>query len=318
MNPETETRNSSPQAETVPIFDPAVLAQLGDFRMQVRNLTAGRTFGLHQSLRTGISTEFQDHRPWEAGSDPRFIDWRVFARTGKFFQRRFREETNSVFYFLNDFSSSMEYAPQKRLSKLGYARCVTALMAYVALQQRDSVGLSAMNGSSTVSLKPSTGESHWSECLKFLEKPPFLPNRKPFMSAQQSFAEVLNELAASGTTRGKIFLLSDFFDVEAWEAILPQMKLLAAQGNEMTLFQVLDPDEREFPFETLRQFVSLESPNERLTLSPSDVRKEYLQELEAWQKSLADGCRTLGITFVPVDSSKPVHQTILEGTSPNG
>lgn len=295
------------------IFDPTVLAELGNFRMRAERLADGVTFGEHPSVRMGVSTEFRDHKPWEEGNDPKFIDWRVFARTGKLFQRRFTESTNTVFYFLNDYSKSMEYVGNnepKRLSKLEYARCVTATMAFAALQQRDLVSLSASNGEKTVSLRASTGENHWTECLKFLENPPFLDGKSQKSPAPDI---VFDTFAAACTRRGSIFLLSDFFDVESWEILQCRLRLLAAQKHEITLFHLLDPDEWEFPFTSSHQFVSLESPRESLALSPTNVRAKYIENLRNWQKSIENGCRLLGIHYIRVDTRTPIHQTIFSG-----
>ena len=303
------------------IFDPEILAKLGDFRLRASRLAAGMAYGIHRSVRMGVSTVFEDHRPWEQGDEPKFIDWRVWARTGKLFRRRFREDTNHVFHFLVDFSPSMNYAGNGRLSKLEYARLTAAVMAYAVLEQRDLAGLSAANGTETVVLRASSGEEHWGETLRFLEAPPFRETKThrartgSAANAGQSFAEVLNTIASACPKRGRIFLFSDFFDAQSWEAIQPQMKLLGAQGNEVTLFRILDADELEFPFESFSQFVSME-PNAggTLTLLPDSVRSAYLEELRLWNDSLEHGCRSLGIRFVPVDTRMPIHQTILAGT----
>ena len=336
------------------VFSPEVLARLGSFRLRAKHLAAGMSFGEHRSLRMGISSDFQDHRPWESGNDPKFIDWRVFLRTGKLFQRSFREETNTAFYFLVDFSGSMNYggkeivgdgeseerishyfagaekdsaasiSREKRLTKLEYAQCIAAVMARLALEQRDLVGLTATNGFQTVSLRPSTGEGHWKEILDFLEAPPFSrwddfacsekkKKSEVGFTKPQNFSAALNELAASCPKRGKIFLMSDFFDVETWESILPQLKVLRAQKNELIFFHILDRDEIEFPFESLHQFTSLENTGHCLTVSPATIREEYLKNFHQWLNSIKEGCRTLGIGWRLADTRVPIHQTILSG-----
>ncbi len=302
------------KSETSSIFDPNVLAQLGNFRLRVAQLATGMTFGEHRSARSGFSTEFQDHRPWETGNDPKRIDWRVFARSGKLFQRRYREETNTAFYFLLDYSPSMDFSGtsgEKRLSKREYAQCTAAVLAYTALQQRDLVGFSALNGSSTVSLRLSTGENHWADSFDFLEKPPFPTTKKKSETGKTArFSEVLNHLASHCTRRGKIFIFSDLFDVETWGEIVPQLKLLLAKKHEIVLFHVLDADEWEFPFDARTQFVSLENSSESLTLTPTEIRREYLNALQNWQKNISEGARTLGISYIRVDTRTPISETI--------
>ncbi len=295
------------------VFSPSFLASLGDFRLRVKRLAAGVTFGEHASVRMGVSTEFHDRRAWEQGDEPKFIDWRLYARTGKLFTRRFEEETNTSFYFLNDFSPSMTYAgaprdgEEKRLSKLEYAQCLTAILTYIALLQRDLAGLCATNGAETVSLRPSTGESHWAECVRFLESPPF--TAKP-ASETRPFEQTLNDLAAAVTRRGKIFILSDFFDAQSWASIAPQLKLLTAQGNELVLFQILDADELDFPFDSRSEFLPLEGSTRALTLTPDAVRDAYLTQFQAWRNELETGCRTLGIEFHLVDTRQRIDETV--------
>ncbi len=305
------------KSETTSIFDSHVLAQLGNFRLRVAQLATGMTFGEHKSVRSGISTEFQDHRPWETGNDPKLINWRVFARSGKLFQRRYREEANTAFYFLLDYSPSMDFSGtsgEKRLSKREYAQCTAAVLAYVALQQRDLVSFTALNGSSTISLRLSTGENHWTDSLDFLEKPPFSPTKKKSETGKNArFSEVLNHLASHCTRRGKIFIFSDLFDVETWGEIVPQLKLLLAKKHEIVLFHVLDADEWEFPYDSRAQFVSLENPSESLTLTPTEIRTEYLNALQNWQKTISEGARTLGIEYIRVDTRMPISETIRLG-----
>ncbi|MDO4629957.1 MAG: DUF58 domain-containing protein [Planctomycetia bacterium] len=308
------------KSENTSIFDSHALAQLGNFRLRVAQLATGMTFGEHNSVRSGISTEFQDHRPWETGNDPKLIDWRVFARSGKLFQRRYREEANTAFYFLLDYSPSMDFAgisgedgtsSKKRLSKREYAQCTAAVLAYVALQQRDLVSFTALNGSSTVSLRLSTGENHWVDSLDFLEKPPFPPMKKKSETEKTArFSEVLNHLASHCTRRGKIFIFSDLFDVETWGEIVPQLKLLLAKKHEIVLFHVLDADEWEFPYDSRTQFVSLENPSESLTSMPTEIRTEYLNAIQDWQKNISEGAQTLGIQYIRIDTRTPISETI--------
>lgn len=338
-----ETGNEAP---CFSFFDPAALARLGAFRLRMKRLADGMSFGAHRSFRMGFSSEFQDHRPWENGNDPKFIDWRVFLRTGKLFLRRFREETNSAFYFFVDFSASMNYAGwgvprdwnaekgdaasetdapseenltddrrEKRLTKLEYAQCLTAVLARIALAQRDLVGVTATNGFKTMSLRPSTGDGHWKEILNFLENPPWGDASSDQSRPRQTFADALNDLANACPKRGKIFLLSDFFDVEAWDDILPALRILRAQKNELLFYHVLDYDELKFPFEALRRFVSLENPRDALTLLPIAVRDEYLKNFHRWMNEIQDGCRALGIDWVLADTRFPISQTVFSGVN---
>lgn len=298
-----------PTSEKFEIFDPRVLAQLGDFRLRARKLASGLTFGVHASNRRGASTEFRDHRPWERGDDPKFIDWRVFARTGRLFTRRFVEDTNTSVCFLLDKTPSMDYrGADSALSKWEYAQCLVASLAYLALQQGDRVSVSAFHGSRIAHLRANSGDGHWTETLAFLENPPLDAS----LESVGTFAEVLNRFAATCTRRGTIFILSDLLEVGTFSEIRPQLERLSASRHDLRVFHILDSDETTFPFENPGEFLSLEDSRRRVTTNPVDVRAAYLENLAAWRRDLTEGCRSLGISLCETLTSTPLYRAILE------
>ena len=291
------------------IFDPAVLAELGDFRLRARKLASGLTFGVHASNRRGASTEFRDHRPWESGDDPKFIDWRVFARTGRLFTRRFVEDTNTNVYFLLDHTPGMAYrGAGSPLSKWEYAQCLAAALSYLALQQGDRVAASAFHGSKMVHLRANAGDAHWTETLAFLENPPLDAS----LENVGTCADILNRFASECTRRGTIFILSDLLNVGDFSEIRPQLEQLCAARHDIRIFHILDSDETTFPFESLSEFVSLDDSRRRLTTNPSDVRQAYLANFDAWRRDLSEGCRSLGVRFQKVLTTAPLHRTLWE------
>lgn len=272
-------------------FDPKGLARLKTLKLRAKRLVSGMLLGEHPGRRQGVSAEFIDHRPWEPGNDPQKIDWRVYARTGKFFQRRYQEQATAGVTFLLDYSASMDYHGKNApLSKKEYMESLAAAMGYLVTRQQDSLGMMAYRACETVVFRAGTGEKHWWDSLTFLENPPF--SKK---TSHDVTSDILATYAEQFPKHGMVFWIGDFFDRENFAQTLPFLKRLCARGDEITLLQLADPDEIEFPFDSLNRFVSLENPQENVTLSAANVRQAYLEAWENWCGEIRSGCRQLNI-----------------------
>lgn len=272
-------------------FDPKALSQLKTLKLRAKRLVSGMLLGEHPGRRQGISADFIDHRPWEPGNDPQKIDWRVYARTGKFFQRRYQEQATARVTFLLDYSASMDYQGKNApLSKKEYMESLAAAMAYLVTRQQDSLGMMAYRASETVVFRAGTGEKHWWDALTFLENPPFQKS-----SSRDGTSDILGSYAEQFPRRGMVFWMGDFFDREDFSQTLSFLKRLCARGDEITLLQLADQDEIEFPFDSLSRFVSLENPQEKITLSGQNVRQAYRKAWETWCDEIRNGCRKLDI-----------------------
>ena len=127
-------------------LDPQILAKLEGLQLRARLIVEGYVSGVHRSPYHGFSIEFAEHREYAPGDDLRYVDWKVFGRTDKFYLKQYEEETNLVCNLLLDVSQSMSYrGPQAPMSKLEYAQCAAAALAYLVLQQQDSAGLATFD-----------------------------------------------------------------------------------------------------------------------------------------------------------------------------
>ncbi len=274
----------------VQYLDPAILARLEGLALRARRIVEGYVAGLHRSPFHGFSIEFAEHREYTPGDDIRYLDWKVFGRSDKYCLKQFEEETNLVCNLLLDTSQSMSYQSDKApLSKLEYAKCAAASLAYLILQQQDAVGLVTFDREIRAMIRPSGNPSHLKEILHVLEQS--AGERKT------AAGPILHELAERFRKRGIVIVFSDLFDDV--DSILAGLKHFRHRRHEVVLMHVLDPAEIDFPFEQMMLFRGLEGLPELLA-EPRALRKAYLDELQKFLHRLKQGCRQQQIDYVLV------------------
>jgi uncharacterized protein (DUF58 family) len=241
-------------------IDPAVLARIGNLELVSRSVVDGVINGLHRSPYFGASVDFAEHRGYVPGDDIRRVDWRVFARTDRYFVKEFEADSNSNFSVLLDVSKSMEFGA--RLSKLDYAKTLAACLAYLVSKQRDRVGLVTFDDEIVERVPPSA--KHLDVVLHTLERAtPRRPGR---------LGVPLRKLAEHFGRRGIVVVISDFY--EEPEEVLDAVSLLRFRGNDVILFHVLDPAEVDFSFSDASSFEDIES-GEQMPVVPDALREQY-------------------------------------------
>ena len=271
-------------------LDPQTLSKLDGLQLRARKIIEGYVSGPHRSPYHGFSIEFTQHRQYVPGDDLRHVDWKVFGRTDKVYLKQYEEETNLVSYVLLDTSESMLYqGAESPLSKLDYAKCIAASLSYLVLQQQDSVGLATFDAEIRHVVQPSGQPSHLKQLLHVLEQSPG--------EKKTSIGPLIHELAERFRKRGVVIILSDLFDDP--EKILAGIKHLRHRQHEVIVFQILDPDEREFPFQQMTRFCGLEHWPDRTT-DPRQLRQIYLCEMENFLRKIQIGCRGQQVDYVPL------------------
>ncbi len=269
-------------------FDPQVLARLEGLSLRARRIVEGYVAGLHHSPYHGFSIEFAEHREYAPGDDLRYLDWKVFGRTDKFYLKQFEEETNLICTLLLDVSESMAYrGPAAAMSKLDYARSAAAALAYLVLQQQDCVGLTTFDHQVRATVRPGSTPAHWKELIRVMEESS--PGR------ETALAPIFHELAERTRRRGVVIVLSDLFDEV--EAVLTGLKHFRHRRHDVILFHVLDPAELDFPFHDVTRFRGLEGWND-LVVEPRALRQAYLKQFENYLRRLQQGCRAAQIDYV--------------------
>jgi uncharacterized protein (DUF58 family) len=277
-------------------LDPLTLAKVRSLELQARLIVEGYLSGMHKSPYHGFSVEFAQHREYVPGDDLKHLDWKVYARTGRFYLKQYEEETNLACWLLVDASESMQYGsgPQDSngrplVSKYDYACMSAAALAYLILQQQDSVGLVTFDNQVRTLMRPSSQPSHLKQLVNVL-------NRGPARE-RTSLAPIFHDLAERVTRRGILMLFSDLFDEVP--DILTGLQHLRHKRHEVVVFHVMDRAELEFPFQEATLFRGLEQFPELLT-DPRSLRDGYLEQVQTFVNDLRHGCRMNNIDYVPL------------------
>ncbi|MHB1035183.1 MAG: DUF58 domain-containing protein [Pirellulales bacterium] len=269
-------------------LDPRTLARLQGLELRARLIVEGYVSGLHRSPYHGFSIEFAEHREYVPGDDLRYVDWKVFGKTDKYYLKQYDEETNLVSYMLLDTSESMRYRSDgASLSKLEYAQCVAAALSHLILRQQDSVGLATFDNAIRALVRPSGNPSHLEQLLHVMEESK--PERKT------ATGPIFHDLAERLRKRGVVLILSDLFDDVA--SMLAGLKHFRHRRHEVIVFHVLDPAELDFPFREPTLFKGLEQLPDVLT-DPRTLRQAYLAEFAGFLRKVRTGCRSQWIDYV--------------------
>lgn len=242
-------------------LDPAVLARIDNLALLARTVVDGFINGLHRSPYLGLSIDFAEHRQYMPGDDIRRIDWRVFGRTDRFYVKEFEADTNANFVVVLDVSRSMDYA-SGAISKFDYARYLAACLSYFSRQQRDRVGLATIADTIVDFVPPSA--KHLDIVLHTIDRSE--PRGGGPLEAS------LLKVAEAIRGRSIITVVSDLY--EDPKAVLRAVSYLKNKGNDVIVFQVLDPAEIEFPFDVPVHFEDLES-GDRVPVVPELQRESY-------------------------------------------
>jgi uncharacterized protein (DUF58 family) len=280
------------------LADPQTLARLSRLQLRARRVVEGVISGLHRSPYHGFSVEFAQHREYTPGDELRYLDWKVFGRSDRFYVKEFEEETNLKAYLLLDTSESMTYRSGE-LTKLEYGAVVAASIAQLMLQQRDAVGLALFNDQIRRYLPPRGLASHFTQMLAELESPVTAP--------KTDLAATFHELAERIKRRGLIIIISDLFGPA--EQALMGLRHFRHRKHEVIVFQILDRHELEFPFDELTRFDGMEGEPE-LLVDPHVIRAQYRQAFGEFIDGLEKGCREIDVDLVRLATDEPLDQRL--------
>jgi uncharacterized protein (DUF58 family) len=279
-------------------LDPEILSSIGSLEIVARQVVEGLRIGLHRSPVRGISSEFTAYRQYVPGDEVRQIDWKAYARFNRYYIKQFDAETNFVANLLLDGSESMTYGSGK-ISKLEYAKYLAASMAYLTVNQGDSVGVGMFDGELQNYIQPKSNLSILSDISGEMEKLDPQP--------RTNVGAVLHEFANRMSQRGFVMLFSDLFDNT--EEFINGLNHLRFGGHNVVLFHVLDRYEIEFPLNGMWKFIGLEGEGELVT-QPARVRANYLKEFEGFVRQIKNACDRAAVDYVMVNTGDPIEHTI--------
>jgi uncharacterized protein (DUF58 family) len=258
-------------------IDPKVLGRIHNLELLARTVVDGFISGLHRAPFLGLSVDFAEHRQYMPGDDIRRIDWRLYARSDRFYLKHFEADSNSNFMVILDTSRSMSFQ-QEGISKLDYGRYLAACLSYFSRQQRDRVGLVTIAGEIVDYVPPAAG--HLDIVLHTIDRIK--------AGGAGTLAEPLHQLTGRIGRRGIMVVISDFY--EEPQAVVDAVKDLRYAGHDVIVFHLLDPAELDFPFEKPASFQDLET-TARLPVVPGRLREGY-------RELIRDHTETLSRRFV--------------------
>ncbi len=280
---------------------PEVINQVARLDMRAKFIVEGFLTGLHASPFQGFSVEFSEHRKYVPGDDLKDLDWNVYAKTDKYYLKKFQAETNVTGYLVMDLSASMAYTYRQELTKFDYGICLAAALGYLMIHQQDPVGLVTFDKVIRNVLPPHSKRTQLGNILAMLA------NLKP--TGETDIAQCIHQLAALIRTKSLIMIFSDLLtDAEPFMKALYHLR---HRGHEIIVFHILDEAEVYFPFEGLIEFEDVETP-EKLTIDAKGMKMDYLKSIEEFREHYREECTKANIDYVAMDTSVSFDKALLE------
>ena len=279
-----------------PFVDPKILARIKDLELVARHVVDGFINGLHRAPFFGASIDFAEHRGYVPGDDIRRVDWRLYARTDRYFVKQYEADTNANLCVLLDVSRSMGFGSQG-VSKLEYASFLAACLGYLSHRQRDRVGIITFDEDIVTHVPPSA--KHFNVMLHTLDRSkPERPGR---------LLQVLDKAAEHFKRRSIVVLISDLYENPT--DLLEAMKPYRFLGNDLVVFHVLDPAEIDFPYDEASRFQDLES-GEEVPVVPEVFAKQYRQMVQEHIEALTTKCSESRIDYMQLTTSRPLDEAL--------
>ncbi len=304
QSPKTDdrTRTASPNSglRGTSYVDPHTLMRIKSLQMRAKVVVEGFYTGMHRSPYHGFSVEFSEYRQYTPGDDPRYLDWKLFARSDRYYVKRFEDETNLRCHLLVDMSQSMGFGSAE-YTKADYAKTAAATLAYFLSTQRDAVGVLAFDEQVSEYLPPRFRPGHMHRLMLTLER--------PLAGKGTDLSKPLERIAELVTKRGLVVLISDL--LAPIETLQTHLGYLHSRGHEVVVFRVLDPTEIDFAFDKPAMFHDLESGRE-LYVDPAATRDEYLRRFEEHRQGIRKACNSLGIDLYEATIDRPLELVLFD------
>ena len=291
-----------------PLLDPLVLASIKDMPLVAKTVAEGFLHGLHASVQRGTGIEFSQYRAYEPGDPLGNIDWKLFARSDRYFVREAERESNINIWLVLDASASMlqrssesssESKSNKGWHKFDYAKHLLATIAYIAHQQSDAVGLLGLSSEGLHFLPALTGKQHWQKLLLQLSQ---MSTGSVFPSPQ-----ILQRHLSPMQSNSLIFVLSDFYQKD--NEIVEFMHSLVSKRTEVIAVQLESDDELNFPYKGQIRFEDRES-KQQVLVSAEEVKSDYLVARQTWQDAMTKTFNQLNIQHCIANINQPLDKAL--------
>jgi uncharacterized protein (DUF58 family) len=290
-----------------------LLSQLAPLELRARKIVEGFISGLHKSPYYGFSVEFAEHRPYNFGDDLKHVDWKAYAKTERFYVKRYEEETNLRCYVLLDTSSSMFFKYFGKWSKLRYAIHFGAALMYLMNRQRDACGLVTFGEEVDQFMPAKSSASHlrllFSEFEELLQQEEKAADEK----RKTATSQVIHEVAERLNHRSLIVVLTDLFEnVDEQDELISALKHLRHRKHEVLLFNVLEQQsERDLDFSDRRLLMQDMETGSRMEIMPAQVRKDYQKKVKELTHRFKMACSEFQIDFEELDTQQDFDLALL-------
>ena len=281
-------------------IDPDAIMRIKDLPLRARGVVEGFQNGLHRSPYHGFSVEFSEYRPYSVGDDPRGLDWKLYARTDRYFVKRFEDETNRRCYLVVDQSQSMGFGTLA-YTKSEYARTLAATIAYYLALQRDGVGLVTFDEKIDQYLPARNRIGHLRQLMAALSR--------PLAGKSTQIGEPLEHLAKLVSKRGLVILISDLL-VDA-QSLSSKLALLRSRGHEVIVLRTLDPAEVILQLDAPGVIVDMETGRD-FYVDPALASAEYQQRFGDHRRELRAICDSQGIDCFEVLTDRPLEASLVD------
>ena len=276
------------------------ISKLENLQIKAKKVVEGFIVGLHKSPYHGFSVEFSDHRAYGPGDEIRHIDWKLWAKTNRFFVKRYEEETNLKAHLIIDQSNSMAYSSHS-ITKLEYSKILAASFSYMLIKNQDAVGMYLFDSKVKKSILPRSTRSHLSVLLSEMEK--ITPQK------DTNIARALHECADKTNKKGLVILISDLMDEQ--EDVLTGLKHFLYKGHEVIVFHILDPQEINFDFDERVRFKDLELGTDIIT-DPRQIKQTYQQNMNKFIDFYRHNCGKNRIDYIQISTNQPLDTALTE------
>jgi uncharacterized protein (DUF58 family) len=277
------------------VLDPRDLAKLGSMAVRARVIVEGAFAGMHHNPHAGTSIEFAEHKEYAPGDDVRRIDWKAVARVGRYYVKRFEDETEMRTFLIVDSSASMGYAGPG-VSKLEYASYLAAALGYLLAQQGDPAGLVLFDAQTRTYLPPRARGGHIRDLLLALEG--------AYPAGRTEPGRALAYVGELADRRSLVVIMTDLLDAPA--DLADRLRQLRSRGHDVTLFHLLDPDEVELPFDRLTLFEGMEPEDARhLLADPRDLAASFQRESAALRERWRLTCLEARVEYRFATTAEP-------------
>ena len=281
------------------LTDPKALALVSRMELVAKKAVEGFLSGLHPSPYYGSSAEYADHRPYSMGDEYRTIDWKLLAKTDKYYVKLFEEQTNCRANIFIDTSRSMAFHSGDRTSKLEYSLCAAAALAYLMLNQNDAVGLALFDSRLSEYIPARSTATHFRRMVEEMARV------RP--GVDTNIGGVLHELAGRIHQRGIVILFSDLID--DLDAVADSLAHFRFKKHDVIVFHVMDPAEMDFPYERLTCFKDMEGGG-KVFVNPQTVRRKYLERLKTWCDGVKRICHERDVSYELATTETPYAQML--------